>query len=143
HVEGVGSTRFFSVASAAFLRVDPKLQRRRSVPFTSVIVVPIPGRRGCDQRPEQPVRLFLRACGEEQRGLRSSSSTVTELKRPQTVDPQLRSICAVQEATKPCLAVSAGMVHVEGLNSTIAEVADQEIATELPKAGRCHCQAPG
>src|SRR5206468_12431814 len=78
------------------------------------------------ERPEESVLFIERTGREEQRVLRSRSGTIAELKRPQTVDLDRRSLGAVHQTDILRLAGAPGWTEVVGMDTAVAEVADQQ-----------------
>jgi hypothetical protein len=96
------------------------------------------GREGA----EEPVRLTVDARGEEQGVGRSGTGTIAERQAPQAVDLD-RFALEPRELAGGREAVRATLREPEGVDSAVAEVADQHVATKLPKVTGCHSNSPG
>jgi hypothetical protein len=93
-------------------------------------------RRG--DRPEQAVRLLVRAGREEQRVGRAGVGAVAEADAPQPVDLDRPVVGALHH---PVL-LPAVLALAERVDPAVPEIADEEVAAELAESRRCHREAP-
>src|SRR5947207_7990782 len=90
-------------------------------------------------RPEEPVRLVVRACGEEQRVRVAVRAGVPELERPQAVDHELSACGGVPQRAAM---LEAGGSLLVGVDLSVAEVADEQVAGKAIERSGGHCEPP-
>src|SRR5262245_27335585 len=91
---------------------------------------------------KQPVRLVLRASGEEEGRVRAGRRTVAERDGPEAVDLQGLATCALQQAILLRLAVALRLLEIERVDMAVAKTADEQVTAELAEVGRRDRQPP-
>src|SRR5262245_56565952 len=89
---------------------------------------------------EEPVRSAAGAGGEVERVRRPGRAAVAERQAPQLLDLDHLAVRVLQRTAELPVAIRLLMV---GVDRSVAEVADQQIATEGPEVGRGERQSPG
>src|SRR5262245_11278344 len=92
---------------------------------------------------EQPVRLLLRARGEEEGRIRAGRRAVAERDGPEAVDRKGLAAGAVQLAILLRLAVALRLLEIERVDMAVAKTPDEQVIAELTEVGRRNRQPPG
>src|SRR5205085_3542822 len=114
---------------------DARIAARRDL--TRRAALELIGRLCRSERPEESVRLVVRAGREEQRVRIAAGPSVADTQAPEPVDPQRLARVRRLQAAAP---ITGG--RIEHVDRTVAEVADEDVAGDSSPARRGNGEAP-